>query len=418
MPIDISIPVIIPKIGGYIFTWEDTGISINVSRIVVHKTDGRVTGELLGEIKEKDKIIVFLPPTQHNFSSEQTRDRLTKKLLLKYPGLPWEEMINQLSSGIHDRARQGEPVRELWTNAEDVKPPEPLLEPILYRNIPTVIFGDKEACKSTLALYFYFCLVLPWQDNPLELKVPQKSIKTLILDWEAEGEVVQYFGKRIQQGENLPALPILYRRCFMPLADDLERIHYWVENTKAEMLIIDSLGAACGGELNKAEPALKFFSALRELKRGSLIIAHNAKDPETKKKTIFGSVFFQNYSRNIFELVKGEEIEQDSANIALFHRAVNIGRHHKPMSFQLHYNKTGITIARQPFDTAEFIKKITDTQRILETLKHGALKPKEIAKAIESNENVTRVLLSRLHKRGMVTPVEGGWGLATREEIS
>ena len=405
------------KIGGYVFAWKDLGISITVSRLIVHKSDGRVTGEIVVQsVNDAGDMINIFPSTQLNFSSDRTRVGLAKNLSVKYKQFPWGEILDQLCDGVQERARKGEPVQELWTSAEGIKPPEPLLEPILYKGLPTVIYGDKGVHKSTLALAFYFCLVLPWHDNPLGLQAPDRSVKTLILDWETEGTITQYYGKKIQDGHGLPGLIVQHRRCHLPLADDLEQIWGHILDKKAEVIIIDSLAAAAGGELNKPEIALTFFSALRQLKTTSLLIAQNSKDPESQRKTIFGSVFFTYYARNILELCKSEATSEDVFDIALFHRWCNIGKLHKPMSFNLHYNETGLIIARQPFVAAEFITKLTNDQKILEFLKRGALKPKEVAKATGISENYARVSLSRLKKKGLVIQIDDSWGLAVRED--
>lgn len=405
-------PIVTERFQGYLFHWSEHGITVKVSKVRLHPSDGRITGELEMQSATDSELITFYPPTQFNFSSDITRSRITKSLLAELPDLPWDEMMKQLCYGVQYRARRGEPISELWTSAENIKAPESLLEPILYKGLPTVIFGDKEACKSTLALCFYFCLMLPWQDNPLELKVPDRSIPTLILDWESDGDIVQYYAKRIQNGHHLPALPVLHRRCTMPLADDLEQIAEHIAEKKIEAVIIDSLGAACGGNLKDPEPALRFFQGLRTLKVTSLLIAQNTKDPDTRKKSIFGSTYFSYYSRSIFELCRAETTDEDDIDVALFHRNVNISKHHKPMSFRLHYNDIGLTITRESFNMAEFEDKLSATQQILQALRNGALTVDDIAEQCDLKMNTTRVALFRLKHQGKVLPTEGRkWGL-------
>lgn len=386
----------------------------------MHKSDDRVTGEILIQsVTDEGKPINIMPQTSFNFSAVRTRKEHVTNLAMKYPKLPWGEMIDQLCYAVQERARRGEPVLELWTSEENIKPPEPLLEPILYKGLPTVIFGDKGVAKSTLALGLYFCLLLPWTANPLGLKAPDRCIQTLILDWETEGDIVQFYGKLIQEGHNLPAVPILYRRCGLPLADDLEQIQNHIMATKAEAIIIDSLGAAAGGELNKPEVALAFFTALRQLKVGSLIIAQNSKDMETKKKSIYGSTYFSYYARNIFELCKAETIDENDIDIALFHRSINIGKPQRPMSFRLHYNETGLRFERQPFDIAEFMIKVSNSTKVLEALKHGALPVEELAKACGIERSAAQVALTRLKAKGQILQTEWGtWGLKVRNNIS
>lgn len=408
----MSKPEIKNIIGGFDLLWKEEKLNILISRLHVH-TDGRVTGELL--IKSPDGKSLY-PQTSFNFTSERTRSALIKTLSEQDSSRPWGDIINQLSLTVVDRARQGEPVQELWTG-NDVKRPEYLLEPFIYKGLPNILYGEKGVNKSTLALAFYLCLVLPWKDNPLELTAPSRSIKSLILDWETEGDIVQYYLSRLQLGHGLQPLQLIYRRCSLPLADDLEQIERNISDTGAEVIIIDSLGAAAGGDLNGADIALKFFAALRQLKVTSLIIGQVTKDENTKTKKVFGSHFFTYYSRNIWEISKSEGISDDEYDLALFHRSPNLSAPLKPIGFRFHWNETGLSIERQPVNVAEFMTKVSSQLRILELLRHGPKKPKDIAMEIDTSENTVRVLLSKLKKKGKVLQTENGYGLVTTEEL-
>ena len=166
----MSKPEIKDAIGGYEFTWEQEKLKIKVSRLRVHTSDGRVTGELLITSPAEGNRPIY-PQTHLNFNSEQTRTRLAKTLESQDSRWKWQEIINQLSLAVIDRARQGEPVRELWTS-DEIQAPEFLLEPVLYKGLPTIVFGEKAVCKSTLSLAIYASLILPWHDNPLGWSVP------------------------------------------------------------------------------------------------------------------------------------------------------------------------------------------------------------------------------------------------------
>ena len=80
---------------------------------------------------------------------------------------------------------------------------------------------------------------------------------------------------------NVDPFYIKYRSCALPLYQDLEQIKEAIDYYGANLLIIDSLGLASGGEPKETEPALKFFAALRQLKTTSLILGHNSKNSET-----------------------------------------------------------------------------------------------------------------------------------------
>lgn len=409
-------PEITETPSGYILDWKDQHIKITTSRVHVHKSDGRVTGEIVIGTDSPKLSPILMPATQLNFSAERTRASHIKSLSEKYPQFDWASIVDQLAYYIQDLAREGEPVRELWTH-EDVKPPEFLLEPFIFKGLPNVIYGEKGVNKSTLALVFYACLVLPWKDNPLELKLPDRSVNTLYLDWETEWDIIQYYAKRLQIGMGLPTFPVQYRRCALPLVDDLEQIQKHIVNTKAEVIIIDSLGAAAGGDLKTPEIALNFFTGLRRLKTSSLIIAQTSKDEDTKRKRIFGSVYFEYYARNIWEICKAEAISDEEYDIALFHRSPNLSALLKPVGFHLHYNETGLSVERTSVDMKEFMTRITTRQRILEYLKgiSGLKTTSEIMDALGINRNNADVTLNRLKKYNQVVKVGDGWGLKANE---
>jgi len=408
-------PEINEQINGYEFYWPTQHILIKVSRITVHK-DGRVTGELV--VVDKSNAKILMPATQLNFSAERTRTGLIKSLTEKFSKYSWAAIIDQVAYHVQDLARQGEPARELWTH-EDVKEPEYLLEPILFKGLPTVIYGEKGVSKSTLSLAFYICLALPWYDNPLGLVAPDRSVKTLILDWETEADIVQYYAKRFQVGMNLPPFPVMYRRCNLPLVDDLEQIEKHIADTQAEVVIIDSLGAAAGGDLKSPEVALKFFAGLRRLKTSPLLIAQTSKDEETRKKRIFGSVYFEYYSRSIFELCKSESINDNEVDIALFHRSSNLTSLQKPMGFLINFNGAGLSIERKPVDMQEFRARLSNSSRVLEVLKSGKLSVPEIATNANISRDAAQVALTRLKKKDKVIDLERGlWGLYAQPELS
>ncbi len=412
----MSVPTIAETLSGYTFAWDDLNISIVASRVVVHNSDSRVTGELLIQSEDGNgKTINIFPQTSFNFSAARTRQEIVKGLLVKYAAYPWAEMIDQLCFGVQDRARQGEPVLELWTNKDAIKP-EWLLEPILFKGLPTVIFGEKGVAKSTMALVFYFCLLLPWNDNPLELSGPAESVTPLLLDWETEPDIVHYYAKQIQEGHNLGPIPINYRRCTLPLADDLDQIQKAIERSKATVVIIDSLGQAAGGELAKPEQALRFFGALRKLKVSSLIIAQTSKDTESKQKSIFGSTFFTYYARNILELCRSDKSGEDNLDIALFHRWCNVNRLHKELAFRIHYNEAGVTINRRPFDKQEFMEKLRTRDKVLGyLLKAGKGTATDIAKMTKVPLNTVSQTLKRLAEQGTVVKIGEEWAVLQKE---
>lgn len=408
----LSEPEITESISGYILRWPLENVEIRASRL---RTD---RGGLTAEITIHDgggKLL--LPASSINLLAERTRTEFAHKMMRqsKEEGeKDWDGIITQLAFYIGDMARSGELVDYLKvSDDEEVPVPEYLLKPILLKGVPTVIFGEKGVNKSQFALYCYICLTLPWYNNPLGLEPSPDGISTLILDWEQEAAIVQYYAQRMLRGMRLDPFTLQYRRCYLPLAEDIEQVQNRIEETKAQVIIIDSLAGAAGGDLNKPETALNFFSALRKLKVTSLIIAQETKDQEAKRKSIFGSVFYTYNARSIFQLLKPNiEDEADYVRVSLFHRWFNYGRKQPPLGIGFSYNGSNMMVERQAVDLREYMQRISLQQGILTELKTGSKLVTDIVEATGSNRNTVQKTLSVLKGKGLVVSLEKGlWGL-------
>jgi len=409
-------PKITEQIDSFVFEWPaPQNLIAKVSRVRI-SSDGQVKGELEIRWVEAGKEVYLLVSTHFNFSSEPTRNKfakqLSEKLALK---IEWREILDYLARTVQNLVRLGDTCIEVRAE-NNTPPPEQLLDRIIYKGVQNIIFGEKGVSKSTLAYLLTICVVLPWGDNPLNLKVPEKPVKALILDWESDETIFRYYLSRLQRGMNLPICSLFYRRCNLPLIDDIEAIQKYIESTGAELLVIDSLGAAAGGErgeLKGSESALLFNSALRKLKTTSLIIGQTRKGDDDKKKTIFGSTYFTYYARNIFELYHGHENYEDTEHLALFHRECNLGKKMPPMGLRIDFNNTtgGINIEREAISIAEFVEKVSVSMRILEILKGGAMSQKELKETTEASYASVGMALKRLNSQGKVWKVDKKWGL-------
>ena len=413
-----SAPLITETTGGYCVSWADSQIDAHVRRVRV-TSDGGVKGELEIIHHNKRGDVCLLPASQFNFSSETTRRNFAKQLKEKISlSVEWKEIFDFLAVRIQELARAGDGYVEVLLE-DDVPPPERLLGSIIYKGVQNLIFGDKGVAKSTLAYLFAICVGLPWSDNPFGFEVPALPVATLVLDWETDESIFRYYLSRLKRGMALPQCPIYYRRCTLPLRDDIETIERQMAAVNAKLLIIDSLGAAAGGEhgeLKGSEAALLFNAALRKLKTTALIVGQTAKgeSEQGKRKTVYGSTYFTYYARNIFELCRGEDDYSDTLHLAMFHRESNLGKRLSPMGFCLQFNdSTGaIIVEREPVSVSEFSQKLNTQARILEALKSGAVEIKELAASLEVPQNNCRVAISRLARQGKVVKVGKAWGLA------
>jgi hypothetical protein len=416
----VNTPLITQLINGYDFFWADEQIQIKVTRIDAHH-DGRVSANVqLCTTKEGYQPTLMQPFQINNFAALRTIEQHAKSLKAAYPIWDWPNIMSTLAYKVQELARAGEPSQEMWIDEEEEVPEiEYLVDPLILKSQPTVLFGDKEASKSTLACFLYICLTLPWHDNPLALGVLEKPTPTLYLDWETDASIFKWTMKRLRKGHNLPTFPVNYRHCENgSLSEDIEAIQQDIDKTKAKVIIIDSIGQAAGGEdLEKPKSALDLYKALRKLKGVTpLMIGQNSKAPATKKntKSLYGTTFFQYYARSIFELVKSSQMEEvDKAQVGIFHRYCNYTAHHAPIGYMINYTPTSIRLEPSEVSIADFMEKISVNSLVLDILKREPLTVDELMGELGLKRNTIIQALRRLKLKNKVIKVDEKWGLVS-----
>ena len=363
-------PTILPAIGGYDLAWTE-GVKIKVTHLHVHNSDSRVTGELL----ISDKKAILYPQTQINFSADRTRNALVKSLSERYPKYQWIGIIDQLCYQVQEKAREGEPVVDLLTS-EEVIPPQYLVYPLVLANQPNVLFGPPESGKTQIGLALCLIMILPWVGNPLGLGVPEKPLHPLWLDYEADRDTTLWNFRRIANGAGAEGVALSYRRCRIPLADDVEQIAYNMEKVKADCLVIDSVGKAAGGDLDKSESPTRLFSAIDQLRCTTILLAHTSKG-DLGRKTIYGSTFFEAYSRSIFELRASRDGE--TLKVGIWDNKANFRGKIEPRAYSISYDEDHIFFNIEDIKTIDdFMRHLSISSRILEALKDGSKSPGEI----------------------------------------
>jgi len=380
--------------GRYIFQWDDFDIKVMARRLHQHKA-----GHVTGEISIMTGLPAYPDPLHQailNFSSTNTRAQLAKEMIRKYETLQvnWDLVLEQLCSLTLKAWREGDPIIELWPGTK-YKKPSYLLEPFLFLNKPTIIFGEGGQGKSLIALLLSMTLSLPWTDNPLGLKINGlKPTNILYLDYETDRDEKLWNMARFTRGLGIGNTSIYYRRCSLPFVDDIDWIREAISEKQIGCLVIDSLGMACRGDLSTSEIALAFWGAQRELNVTTLIIAHPSKDPKLKHKTIHGSGFFSREARSVWELRQVQEPGEDESSIGLFHRKVNEGKLHKPLGFRLLFSENSIKVELQEVKRVpELAKELSLSIRIVELLKGGKMTTDDIAEKLDANAGSVRVKL-------------------------
>ena len=404
-------PNFVNKGNKYLFSWNEYFLQAEVSRINVNHESTRC--QLIFTSLHPDAEPHILQ-TRFNLESARTRSELAKEMAIRYKikeQIDWKNLIEYLSVKTIREFEKGEPVIKLTSN-DAITPLEYLIYPIAPLNKPTVLFGPPGSGKSQLLVALNMVIALPWVNNPLRLIPPKKPIVALFCDYEADPEDIRRQLVSLTKGMGLDWVELHYRRCSLPLADDIEAVRNHIEEIGATCLFVDSMSLAAGEDLNAMKTATSYFRTLRNLKDiTSISLAHTSKEKETKYKTIIGSVLWEAGARSVWE-VRGEE-DEDTFNIGLFHRKSNLSKKSLPLAFQLTYeNNLPVNITwHDPKSVPEFVERMNTSQRILSTLKRGKVSSEDLVKLLDTKRNTIDAAVSRLSHKNLITGDSRGWGL-------
>jgi len=403
----VRAPTKTPIGNGFNFTWTEFGLRVLAERL---KEDGNAELEFYLANRDGDSL---LHTAKVSLLSTNSVDSQIRKLKKKADNLPWDDILTQLADQIKTISRHGEKLLTIEPKDDDTLEADYLLQPLLYRNHPTVIFGDYGSLKSLMALAFAYVVQLPFTDNELGLTTANESIPCLYLDYEDEASSFRKRLSALERGFGNGVMPVLYMRMTGALSDTVEQLQRIISDRHIGLLIVDSLGPAARGNLNDTEPAIKYNDALRQLGITSLTLAHTAKDQLTKKRTIFGSVFFTNIARAVWECKSIQEIGEDEAVISLRNAKANLSQLHPPLGYRFSFNNnTEITITKVDLQGTGLSGELPLAWQIKNLLRQGSLPMKEIAEMLDKGEDSVKTTLSRMARKEQVIKLpEHNWGL-------
>ena len=171
------------------------------------------------------------------------------------------------------------------------------------------------------------------------------------------------------------------------------------------MVIIDSIAAACGGEPERADVALRLCNAVRALDTTALLIGHQTKGNDDTGKP-FGSVFWTNEARSTMEIKRQQDAGQDTMNLGLYHRKINDGRLEKPLGISVSFGDDTIKFHSQSIvDVPELASRLPAKDVVLRFLMdNGPSSVEEIVAAPDRKVNTIHKVFND-HK-DMFSPVD------------
>lgn len=315
---------------GYVLTYDEDPITISVDRIREHHD------ALRAEVVIRTTAPGVPPHLYHehlNLLSGRSKDTLAKALEAQY-GLiaKWSTVLEQMRMMVLAEHRKGEPEKPI-TEVVASEAIRYRVKPLIVEKQANLIWGERGTGKGFLSCWLALMVALPVIDGPYDVEPGN----VLYLDYESDEEDLKQRMDMVAKGAEYPTPHnVFYRRCWRALQDEAEEVHNIVRRRNISFCIVDSAGLACGGKPQADDMVLPFFGALRRLNLTSLIIAHTQKNAETK--TAFGSVYWENMPRMVYEVRSTQQPGDSSLNLGLFHRKVNRGMRQTPTGLRFTFD--------------------------------------------------------------------------------
>lgn len=328
----IPVPSINKTATGYTFYWlepELQDIAIEISRIKENSRTSSIECEIEvavdGRRYEQEDYVSLITSVRTNLLSISARNTLVKTIkdscisddLLYYD---WGQIVNKISSMVVRDIRKTSKLIIL-DGSYGKEPPGYLIYPLVVKDAPNIFYADRSSAKTLFASLLGIFLTIPSIESNIGINITdEKEHKVLFLDWENNENITDWQKECLIRGFDIHYCEFYYLRCTRPVYEMIDDILIAVEKTGSDVVIIDSLGVAVGADLNLTEPAFLFWNAVRQIKATPIILGHTAKDPNSKRKTVYGNAYYENEARNIWEIVKDQQPGSNELNITTHHR--------------------------------------------------------------------------------------------------
>jgi hypothetical protein len=363
-----------------------------------------------------------------NLLSSRGRAALASALSGRWGGRPWSEIIDDACFEVYRRLTEGEAPAPLIAHAPS--PDAWLIDGLIPLDEITVLYADGGSLKSWFALALSVAALRNEPLAPAARWCVRQCLSVLYLDWETDRRTHERRLWRLCQGYACsPPADIHYLSLRgQPLHTTIDSLASHTAKLGTDLLILDSLGMACGDEPETAQANLRTLGALSTLPGTKLVLAHvnaqTATQPSGPGRP-YGSVFIRNTARSAIEA--RAEPEEGGALVTYHHRKANDA----PLlpagairwAFEAWHSGTGggaVTL----YSTAPDLQHASISTQIEALLASGSQSVATLAELLDHPEGTIRKELHRLEKRGRVvqtathSPGRGHknlWGLVDRK---
>lgn len=260
-----------------------------------------------------------------------------QKATEEYPYLSWGNMIHDAFNGIMDKKREGVPA-ELMDELDNFTPRTYAVYPLFVRGVANLMWAPGGSAKSYFGLLS--CVLIDRGISEFGLRAPKGN--ALYLDWEEEPDVFRQRLFAVQKGLNIQnpeTSGIYYKKMMGSLVSNIEGISRTVIDKDITYVVIDSVGAALGGNSIDQQVVEDYFTALRILNVTSVSIDHANRAGETTGNwAIHGSAFKYARARQVYELKKVQEADSGELQVVMYHRKTNDSGNKSPRGFKVKFD--------------------------------------------------------------------------------
>lgn len=401
--------------GCYILTWALAGVQVDfqADHLKSH-TDGRLQARVRITVTLPDESQMVPHHGALNLAAGRSRREVSRALEERLPreGLNWDQVIEESCRLILEHEEEGSPVEPLMRVASIEV--EYLLRPLLLHHLPVVWYAPGGSGKSWLAMYAALLV-----QNGLHFHDESAlQANTLYLDWEVTKEEAGRRCTMLAKGLQCRCIGAelhfpLYRRCTASIQDEASEIAKAVAKHSVGLLIVDSAGPACGGDVMSGELAIQLFNTLRKVAASTnaavLILTHTTKADrreENQRRLPIGSVYFENLPRATWEIRPHETGDRRVLELGMFPRKQNMARP-EPVGLRLSFERDAVIVDTT---TADDVLTEQGATRgvILAELAQGQASIAELVEATGAAASTVRWHLMKLSGAGKVESVSRG----------
>jgi len=332
-------------VGYHRYEFEQEGITITMEKF--RERDGNIMGDMTvvaDPAKYVDLSSSHIITQRQNMSSARSKTEIAKILKARLDTPDWETIIEYVCTKSMRKHREGHPLVKIG-NLPPRKEVPYLLHPLIRRDVPCILYGESGIGKSYVSL---FLSLLITQEISAVGMTPLRG-KILYLDWEDGEQNLDERLKALSKGLGIKTPELCYQYMDGPFNDNVHTIAKRIADEKADMIIVDSKGAAVGGRINEADTTVQLFNSIRSLRITSIVIDHVAKQSAIGP---IGSTYTVAEARNVWEMRASKTIADNRLRIGFYHRKTNMSKKHPPFALEFTFDE----------DANEIVQSVTVDQ--------------------------------------------------------